>query len=141
MKTRLFLLSALMICGLLAACNAQPTPTPIFVTDEAENNAILADSDVFIADITKGIQDKDFTTFAKDFDETMLKVSTAASFDQLAALYSPLGASTSIELKNIQDIGDYFAVRYTVVYPEKTLVYRVVVNKLDPRKVSGLWFE
>jgi hypothetical protein len=141
MKTRLLFLSALLVCGLLAACNAQPTPPPVYVTDDAEKTAILADSDVFIGDITKGIQDKDFTTYAKDFDEAMLKASTAASFDQLAAIYSPLGAPTSIELKNIQDIGDYFAVRYTVVYPEKTLVYRVVINKLDPRKVSGLWFE
>mgnify|MGYP000858046416 FL=1 len=141
MKTRKVLILVLLFSILLSACNIAPTPEPVYVEDETEKAAILADSDVFIQNVINGIKDKDFATFSQDFDEAMLKATTPASFDQLAAVYSTLGSPTSMELKNIQDIGTYFAVRYTVKYPEKTINYRLVVDKNDPRKVSGLWFE
>ena len=141
MKTQKIIILVVLFAVLLSACNIAPTPEPVFVEDEAEKAVILADSDVFIQNVIDGIKDKDFATFSKDFDEAMLKATTTASFNQLAAIYSALGAPTSVELKNVQDIGTYFAVRYIVKYPEKTLTYRLVVDKNDPRKVSGLWFE
>ncbi len=141
MKIQKALIIVLLFAILLTACNMAPAPEPVYVEDETEKAAILADSDVFMQNVINGIKDKDFATFSQDFDEAMLKATTPASFDQLASVYSALGSPTSVELKNIQDIGAYFAVRYTVKYPEKTINYRLVVDKNDPRKVSGLWFE
>jgi hypothetical protein len=138
MKTRYLILLAILLL-VFTACTAQPTP--VYVPEGTDRDTITADSDIFIENILNGIANKDHATFSADFDEQMLTAMKADSFDQICAVYSPLGEPTSIELLNVQVVDVYYAVRYTVTYPQKEIVVRVVVDGNDPRKVSGLWFE
>ena len=151
-KLSLFLLTFLFVI-LLPACTKTPTPaasdatqppshpTPEYLAEGPERDAILIDSDVFIQHIVDGIAENDYASFSEDFDATMLNSLKVESFDQVYAIYGPLGKSSAIELFNVEVAGDYYAVRYKVKYPSKILIMRVVVDKNDPRKVSGLWFE
>ncbi len=139
MKKRMFVLTAVLIVVTLSACGTQTTP--VYVTQGPELDAITADSDIFVENVLTGITNQDYTLFSTDFDETMSSAMKAADFEKICSIYSPLGAATSIELLNVQVVSEYYAVRYEVTYPEKTIVVRLVVDGNDPRKVSGLWFE
>jgi hypothetical protein len=139
MKTRLFILICLISAIILSACGAQPTP--VYVAEGAERDAITAKTDLIIKDLIKGIENKDFDTFSSHFSDTMLNSMKTSSMDQIYAIFDPLGKSESVELKNVQDIGEYYAVRYNVTYKSKVVTYRIVVDKTDPGVQSGLWFE
>lgn len=138
MKIRyIVMLSTLLL--LFTACGVQTTP--VYVPESAERDAITADSDIFVENILNGIANKDYDTFSSDFDDQMLAAMKTTDFDQITAIYSPLGEPTTIELLNVQVAGAFYAVRYTVTYPEKVIVVRLVVDGNEPRKVGGLWFE
>ncbi len=140
MKTKFVILVTLITAFLLAACSAA-TPTPQYMPDGPEKDAVLADTDSYIQDIVTGIETNDYAVFTKNFDDTLLSAMKESDFSQLAKTFGPLGKPESIELKNVEIAGEYFAVRYMVTYTEKVLVYRVVVNNSNPRKISGLWFD
>ena len=153
MKKKFISMCSLILVFLLPACTTLLTPvpqqttpvaqvpTPEYVPEGAVQDAILVDSDVFIQDIVTGISTNDYTTFAKDFDAVMSNSLKETEFGQVYDSFGPLGVSEKIELYNVQVAGDYYAVRYKVTYPKKIIIIRVVVDKNDPRKVSGLWFE
>lgn len=139
MKKSFFIVSIVLLVFILAACGAQPTPD--LLPEGAERDAIAANADIFIANILAGIETQDLATFTTDFDATMIKAFTPDAFEQIKIQFADLGKSQSVELFNVQNVGDYFAVRYKVTYAKKDLVFRVMVDKNDPPKVSGLWFE
>jgi hypothetical protein len=139
MKTRLFILVCLLSAIILSACGAQPTP--VYVSEGADRDAITAKTDLIIKDLITGIENKDFDTFSSHFSDTMLNSMKTSSMDQIYATFDPLGKSESVELKNVQDIGEYYAVRYNVTYKSKVVTFRIVVDKTDPGVQSGLWFE
>lgn len=146
MKKIFISMFSLLLAILLPACTTTLTPvpekpTPEYVLEGELQDAILADSDVFIQNIVTGISNNDYATFAMDFDEVMSNSLKEAEFGQVYASFGALGKSEAIELYNVEVVGDYYAVRYKVTYPKKILIIRVVVDTNDPRKVSGLWFE
>lgn len=124
---------------ILSACGAKATP--VYVSEGADRDAILANTDVVIQDVVAGIENKDYETFSKHFSQVMLNSIKPADAEAIFTQFGALGKSGSIELKNVQDIGDYYAVRYTVTYGNKEVVVRVVVEKADTNTMSGLWFE
>jgi hypothetical protein len=139
MKIRSFILITLIALLALSACSTQPTPE--YVPEGAERDKITADTDIFARNLQDGMETKDFALFSKNFDDGMLKATTEDTFKQIYSRYESYGPSTSLELINVQIAGDYYAVRYKVTYAKNVVIMRVVVNKADPRQVSGLWFE
>jgi hypothetical protein len=140
MKTRLLFITSLLLVMILTACTGVQA-TPVYMPDGPDRTAVLADSDVFLQHILKGIENKDFTTFSQDFDAAMLAAMKEADFIKLAEMYAPLGTATKVELQNVEIAGIYYPVNYKVTYPDKTLTIRVVVDQNNPRKVSGLWLK
>jgi hypothetical protein len=139
MKTRLLFFIGLLSLAILSACSSQPTP--VYVPEGADRDAITAKTDIIIKDLITGIENKDYDTFSKHFSELMLNSIKTADMDKIYTTFDPLGKSQSVELVNVQDIGKYYAVRYKVTYKSKIVVYRIVVDKTDPDNQSGLWFE
>lgn len=139
MKTRIIVLVCLLSAIILSACSAQATP--VYVAEGAERDAIITKTDVIIKDLITGIEKKDYDTFSKHFSEVMLNSFKTSGMDKIYATFDPLGKSESVELVNVQDVGNYYAVRYKVTYASKVVIYRIVVDKTDPGVQSGLWFE
>lgn len=139
MKTRLLVIVCLISAIVLSACGAQATP--VYLEEGADRDAITAKTDFTIKDLITGIENKDYDTFSKHFSDVMLNSIKTANMDQIYATFDPLGKSESVELVNVQDVGEYYAVRYKVTYSSKDVTFRIVVDKTDPGVQSGLWFE
>jgi hypothetical protein len=139
MKTRLFLFISLISTLILSACGTQPTP--VYVPEGADRDAITVKTDIIIKDLISGIENKDFDTFSKHFSDVMLNSIKTSDMDKIYAVFDALGKSKSVELISVQDVGDYYAVRYKVTYASKDKIFRIVVNKTDTGVQSGLWFD
>ncbi len=139
MKTRLIFLVCLLSAIVLSACGAQATP--VYVPEGADRDAIVAKTDVIVKDLISGIEAKDYDTFSSHFSEVMLNSIKTADMEKIYASFDPLGKSESVKLINVQDVGNFYAVRYEVTYPKKIVIFRIVVDKTDPGVQSGLWFE
>jgi len=139
MKTRLIVIVSLLTAIILSACGTQATP--VYVPEGADRDAILASTDVIVKDLISGIENKDYDTFSSHFSDVMLNSLKSADMEKVYATFDPLGKSESVELVNVQDAGDYYAVRYKVTYASKVMIFRIVVDKADPTVQSGLWFD
>jgi len=139
MKTRLIFIVCLFTAIILSACSA--LPTPVYVSEGPDRDAIVAKTDVIINDLIAGIENKNYETFSSHFSEVMLNSIKTADMDKIYATFDPLGKSESVELVSVQDAGDYYAARYKVTYEKKVVIFRIVVDKADPGVQSGLWFE
>lgn len=139
MKTRLIIIVSLLSAIILSACGTQATP--VYVEEGADRDAILDKTDAIVKDLITGIENKNYDTFSSHFSDVMLNSIKTADMDKIYTIFDPLGKSESVELVNVQDIGDYYAVRYKVTYDKKVVIYRIVVDKTDPGVQNGLWFE
>lgn len=139
MKTQLLVIVCFLSAIMLAACGAQATP--IYVSEGADLDAITAKTDLIVKDLVTGLENKDYDTFSKHFSEVMLNSIKTTDMEKMYLTFEPLGKSELVELKNVQDVGEYYAVRYNVTYASKVVTYRIVVDKTDPGIQSGLWFE
>jgi hypothetical protein len=139
MKTRFIFVISLLLFTLLSACGTQPTP--VYVPEGADRDAITAKTDEIVQDLITGIESKDYDTFSKHFSDLMLDSIKTSDMDKIYKTFDPLGKSQAVELVNVQDVGNYYAVRYKVTYKSKIVVFRIVVDKTDPGNQSGLWFE
>ena len=137
---RIYPILLFILIFLLTGC-ASTAATPVYVPEGTERDAIIADTDTLIKNILTGIENKDTEIFSKDFSDDMLTAMPAADQEKLFSQLEVLGKSESIDLVNVQDITDNYAVRYKVTYPKKVLIYRIVVSKADTSKVTGLWLE
>jgi len=139
MKTRSIVFVCLLAAIILSACGTQATP--VYVPEGADRDAILASTDVIVKDLIAGIENKDYDTFSSHFSDIMLNSLKPADMEKIYATFDPLGKSESVELVNVQDAGNYYAVRYKVTYASKVVIFRIVVDKTDPGVQSGLWFD
>jgi hypothetical protein len=139
MKTRLIIIVSLLSAIILSACGTQATP--VYIEEGPDRDAILANTDVIVNDLITGIEIKNYDTFSSHFSDVMLNSIKTADMDKIYTTFDQLGKSESVELISVQDVGDYYAVRYKVTYEKKVMIYRIVVDKTDPGVQSGLWFE
>ncbi|MBA3074292.1 MAG: DUF3887 domain-containing protein [Anaerolineae bacterium] len=139
MKTRLIIIVSLLSAIILSACGTQATP--VYVEEGPDRDAILANTDVIVNDLITGIEIKNYDTFSSHFSDVMLNSIKTADMDKIYTTFDQLGKSESVELISVQDVGDYYSVRYKVTYEKKVMIYRIVVDKTDPGVQSGLWFE
>ncbi|HCS38454.1 MAG TPA: hypothetical protein DIW44_02575 [Anaerolineaceae bacterium] len=139
MRTRLVVIVSLLSAIILSACGMQATP--VYVEEGPDRDAIIAKTDVIVSDLISGIENKNYDTFSSHFSDVMLNSIKTADMEKIYTTFDPLGKSKSVELVNVQDAGNYYAVRYKVTYDKKVVIYRIVVDKADPGVQSGLWFE
>jgi len=139
MKTRLIIIVSLLSAIILSACGTQATP--VYVEEGPDRDAILDKTDVIVNDLITGIEIKNYDTFSSHFSDVMLNSIKTADMDKIYTTFDQLGKSESVELISVQDVGDYYSVRYKVTYEKKVMIYRIVVDKTDPGVQSGLWFE
>ena len=138
MKTRILLIAlifGLVLSGCASQAKAESMP------EGPERDAVVADTDVFAQDIVSGLDNSDYATFSKDFDQTMTASITKEAFDNLVKQFGTLGKSESIELQDVQINGEYYSAIYKVNYGSQQVTIRLVVNQDAPRLVSGLWFK
>ena len=126
----------------LAACNgAQPNLVKV---DEA--NQVLAYAGPIADNILTSMQNKDFTSYERDFDATMLQVSKQADFDQmLNTLSSQLGAYQSHGDGSAYILNQNGKKYYIVIFPLKwekgSLAMQLSFLADGSQKVSGLYFK
>ena len=139
MKIRLVVIVCLLSAIFLSACGVQATP--VYVPEGPEREAIIANTDVIVKDLISGIEARDYDTFSSHFSDVMLNSIKTTDMEKIYSTFEPLGKSESVELINVQDAGNYYAVRYQVTYAKKVMIFRIVVDKTDTSVQSGLWFE
>ncbi len=135
------MLAFLFITIVLSAAGCSSSATPVYVPEGAERESVLANTDQIMQDLLTAIQSKDTDLFSKYFSEEMLSAMKTTDQEKLFAQLEPLGESQEMELVNVQDLEEHYAVRYKVTYAEKVLIYRLVVNKEDSSVLAGLWLE
>lgn len=141
MKNRNLLVSTILLLFaiMLAACSQKAEVVYIPEGDEYDRVKTLSDS--YADHILNGIAGNDYAYFSEDFDATMLESLNETQFSSIVKTFGALGVPTSITLINIEDRDDFYGVNYKVVYPKKTLVTLIVIDKNEPNLVSGLWFK
>ena len=135
------MLAFLFITIVLSAAGCSSSATPVYVPEGAERESVLANTDQIMQDLLTAIQSKDTDLFSKYFSEEMLSAMKTTDQEKLFAQLEPLGESQEMELVNVQDLEEHYAVRYKVTYAEKVLIYRLVVTKEDSSVLAGLWLE
>lgn len=138
---RKIILALLFVTVLISVTSCTSSATPEYVPEGAERESVLANTDQIMQDLLTAIQTKDTDLFSKYFSEEMLAAMKAADQEKLFKQLEPLGESQEVELINVQDLKENYAVRYKVTYSEKVLIYRLVVSKADSSVLEGLWLE
>jgi hypothetical protein len=131
----LVVISAMII--VLAACGGKSVT---YAEGDQKDQAVAA-ADPIAKDILDGMQQKDYTTFSKDFSDVMLKGITEESFNSMVEKFSAYGTFKSSELVNVEVVDPYFRVNYKLTYDQKVLVMGVVIPQSGDVKVEGLWFK
>ncbi len=137
-KTILFSLILLLLSLSIGACSKQAEVT--YLAEGEEYDKVKSISATYAEHILKGIATNDHVLFITDFDEKMIAAMDESQFAQIVKLYGKLGNYTSFDLINIEDREAYYGANYKVVYPDKTLIMLIVIDKNEPNLVSGLWF-
>ncbi len=129
----------LLAVGLSACSGAQ-----IVALDGAARDAALVYSEPMTDNLLSGMNEADYSRFARDFDETMRKaVSETAFQDMLNSIGAKLGAYQAREVTLVEDTGAYIRVTYKASFAnEDGVTVRVVFNdSATDHRVSGLWFD
>jgi hypothetical protein len=137
MKKLFFLF--LLLCLALTACGgAQPV-----AIEGSEREALLAKVEPLADDVLNGMRDHDYATFSKDMDAAMLKAIDQAAFDKMLANLEPkIGTYQSRSVSQVNKIGNFDQVIYTVKYSDEDAVtVRIVFTTSEPLQVTGLWFD
>jgi hypothetical protein len=139
MKKRLFTTAWIVLIFAFVLCSCAQN-TPKYIEGE-EYDKVSAISAPYAEHILKGIESKDRSLFATDFDEKMLEAMTEEKFSSITETYAKLGIAQSCDLINIVDKESYYGVNYKVSFPDKVMAMLIVIDKKEPNLVSGLWFK
>jgi hypothetical protein len=126
----------------LAACSGvQPN---LIKGDEATQ--VLAYAGPIADNILTSMQNKDFTTYERDFDATMLQVSKQSDFDQmLNTLNSQFGAYQSHGDGSVyiltQNENKYYIVIFPLKWEKGSLAMQLSFLADGTQKVGGLYFK
>lgn len=132
----LALLAALVSLAFLTACN---TAKPITGT---ARNVVLSYSEPKTDNLLQGYNAGNYTTFARDFDETMLSAETETVFTQTRAnLMTKLGAYQSRQITDVITQDNFVVVIYSAKFDQAdNVTVRVVFQPDGDHPISGLWF-
>jgi len=125
--------------SILTACSSQPTPIPLTGTDR-EN--VLVYSEPATNNLLTGLNNNDYPTFSRDFDDTMLKSIDAGSFSTLynqeMTKYGKYVSRTVVAVQSYQ--GYYRAVYQGNFVKNNNVILLVVFDPTRDHKIAGLFF-
>ncbi len=139
MKLKRILLIGLILSITLLSTSCSPAPATTLDGDAKDQ--VVATVDPFAKDILDGINNKDYTTFIKDFDDATAKALTEDNFNTITDSLGKLGAFKGYEVDSVESEGSYYRVNYKVTYESGSFTMRVVIPQEGTPAVTGLWFK
>ncbi|MDD5370210.1 MAG: DUF3887 domain-containing protein [Anaerolineaceae bacterium] len=133
-----FILFVLLLVGSLSACGANPNKT----LAGADQEAVLAYADPIADNLLKGMNDRDYASFSRDFNDAMIKGIPEAGFPQMEdSILGKIGKYVSRQVSSVIETGGIETVIYTAKFEqEDSVTIRLAVEKAEPHKVAGLFF-
>lgn len=141
MRRHLLIGLGLLAGILLASCSAEP---PTVVLTGAERDAVLAYAEPMTDNLLQGMNEDDYTRFARDFDAQMAKAMPAGSFDSfMAGVGAKLGQYESRTVSSVESVGSLTRVIYQARFAnDDPVTVRVVFDKdTADHRIGGLWFD
>ena len=139
------ILVLLLAAGLLSALTAYRHKSPSgTMLSAAEQEAVLAFSEVETDNLMKGLNSGDYAVFSRDFSQAMLQALPRSRFVQWQhERESKLGWYLRREVQGMVKRSDG---TYTVIYQASfqfndDVLMRVVFRAEHPHQISGLWLE
>jgi hypothetical protein len=122
----------------LSACGANPSKT----LSGAEQDAVVSYADPIAENLLKGMKERDYATFSRDFNDAMLKGIPESGFPQLEdSVLGKIGNYVSRQVSSVIETGGVETVIYTAKFEqEEAVTIRLAVEKAEPHKVAGLFF-
>jgi hypothetical protein len=125
-------------CSLVRAPLMEPR-----VLEDSQRQTVLDFAAPASENVLAGLIDRDYSQFSRDFSESMKTGMNETSFnDLLVMLDSKLGSYQSSDLVTVLQDDKFSTVVYRLTYEKDNQVsMRVVFDKNDPHRISGLWFD
>ena len=138
-KMFLLFLTAALLLVILSSCAGADS----ILIEGAERDQVLAYAEPIADNLFQGMQELDYAVFARDFDPIMKKAMDEKGFREMMRTINPvIGPYQSRQVANVEEVGKYVAVTYTVRYElEEAVSWRVVLTPGDVNQVSGLWYD
>jgi hypothetical protein len=132
--------AALAAACLFTACAATPTETPL---TEVEKTSVLEFAEPKVDAQMEALAASDYQGFLVDYDAAMKEATTFGAFEQLQIWLSvKVGAYESRGVSSVTQTDTYYIVNYTAEFTkDDNVTMRVVFEKADPHRISGLWFD
>lgn len=140
MKRILLILLVCAVFGSLAGCSAMPQVTTL---EGAERNDAVTLADPVADNVFAGMNEGDYTKFARDFDTTMAKALNEKAFDEMMQTFDErLGKYQSREVTKVERVDQVVVVHYSADFEKESDVsVSLSVRESDPPQVAGLWFD
>ena len=132
----------LVVCLLLAIAAAACRPGVSEIRG-AERDVVLAYADPIADGLLQGLNDNDYQTYSRDFDEAMRKALPESKLPQnREAIVSKIGLYVSREPQQVLTQGQFTTVIYEAKFEEEDGVeVKVVFREVGgENRVAGLWF-
>lgn len=128
----------LLVGLLMTSCGAAPSTV---VLTGSEREAVLAYAEPMTDNLLQGMNERNYDTFARDFDQAMAKAMPASSFDQfMTNVGGKLGKYESRTVSSVESTGDFTRVIYQARFAnDDPVTVRLVFDK--DHLISGLWFD
>lgn len=125
---------------LLAGCSAMPQITTL---EGAERDSAVTLADPVADNVFAGMNEGDYTKFARDFDSTMAKALNEKAFSEMTQTFDErIGKYQSREVTKVERVDMVFVVHYSADFEkEKDVAVSLSVRDSDPPQVAGLWFD
>jgi hypothetical protein len=142
MKKILILLVVLLLSVSLAACQKSgPSGTML---SQAERKSVLEFSETKVENLLEGWNEDNYSVFAHDFSQDLLKSMTLEEFEKLRNdEFTGLGRYYSREVESVvqRSDGSYTVIYYVVFGNDDEVLMRVTFQADEPYEISGLRFE
>jgi hypothetical protein len=142
MKKLLVLLVVLLLLVNLAACQESgPSGTML---SEAERKSVLEFSETKVENLLEGWNKDNYSVFAYDFSQDLLKSMTSKEFEKLRNdEFTGLGRYYSREVESVvqRSDGSYTVIYYVVFENDDEVLMRVTFQADEPHQINGLQFE
>ena len=139
MYKKILILMLTVMLVVLAGC----TPSPKEIKG-AERDTVLAYSEPMADNELAALNANDYEAFVKDYDETMLNLTTPEKFADLESLISTkLGKYLSREVTTVTAVGDAgILVIYTAKFEkEEEVLIKISFQPDGDHLIIGLWFD
>ena len=136
----LLLLALCVLVMALAACSYMPQAE---LVEGAESEQVIQMAEPIAVNLLQGLNDQDYLTFSRDFDDTMKKALDQKSFTEMAATFAEkIGNYQSLEVEKVERIENLYVVTYKARYEkEEAVSIRLTIREGEPTQVAGLWFD